>query len=207
MKIQTLTKMIAVSAFLALAACGKSNSDNRHQTRGNGTAPAAQGQNSLCGGASGGVYEDGNGLFRDNVLGLISATMDPNQFGNISGTPGSNTGVDMSMKLNRSGNTVHAANSKLRLVIWDSYVGQASQANPGQTIQPYPVTLDAQSVVADGNALVVTFGDSYGTIAVRINEINNNIARGTVSYSNTQHALGGMPASGHLGAFVVPLCQ
>lgn len=204
MKLHQSYKVALLVAFLGLAACGKT-SDNRSASRGTTGMLAetcADGSK-----ATGAVYDTAGYGFRENFIALLSATMNPNDIGEISGVRGASTGVDMRLRIGRTagGGSVTVANTKLNLIIYDSYVGQASTINPGQAIQPLTISMNASNVASNGNELVITFGDQYGTITAHLQGTNPNFT-GTLEFANYQSATGGSPASGQLGSFVVPSC-
>lgn len=217
MKNKTLLKVF-LAIFMAsfMSACGGKKGMGRTSIRsasGSGGISTA-GFNQKCANgqsAVGAVFDSGvmsGGTFRDRVLALVSATMDPSSFGDISGQYGASTGIDMRLRLlvNGSGQ-VDASQSQVQLVIYDSFVGQTNNAT-GSVINPYPITLTGSAVGSVNQAtrqFQVTFSDQYGSI--RLNGTwNDTQATGVVDFQNTQHYSGGAPASGTLGSFVFPTC-
>lgn len=201
--------MSVLVVALSLAACAKKESNNKIRTNGARTDQNASFANCSNGSSSAGqVYDDGTqgGSFRDRVLALVSATIAPDNFGEISGTPNANTGVDFRLRMKADGSGRPTGDSRVQLVIYDSYVGTKDSA--GQEIRPYPITISGNAsgtINQSSRQFDVTFEDGYGRIRVTGNW-DGSQARGTVSFVNSKHVSGGAPASGTLGAFILPAC-
>lgn len=201
MALKTLMVMAAVSSLIA---CGKSN-DGRTTTRGADGASVVTAQMSTCSNgqsAVGYVYSD-TGDLTTSVQELVSATINPQFFGEVSGTPGGATGVDLRMRIKVVNGQINAAATSLQLVIYDSNVGTASTANPGQTVQPYPITMTSATQVSNSQIL---FRDQYGTIIVNITNSDSQSIRGTIEFQNSANVVGGQPYSDTLGSFILPAC-
>lgn len=213
MKARTISQLLSVFVVVfGLAACAKKASNN--QVRSNGArSDQTVNQNDAFGScyasaqSAGLLYDDGtlSGSFRDRIGGLISATLDPANFGDISGDINSTTtGVDFRLRLVRNGSSV-GANSSVQLVIYDSFVGSVDSAN--QTIKAFPITIvGGASGTINGNSFDATFSDGAGSIRVQ-GSLSGDKIRGTVSYVNSKHFSNGTPASGPLGAFSAPACS
>lgn len=220
---QTRNWFRLIAAFglaAALAACGSRSDSGRTNIR-TATGPGSllgvstSGFLDKCSGgqsAVGAVYDDGStggfgGSFRDRVGGLVSATMDPSKFGEVSGQYGAQTGIDLRLRLIQMGTgQVDSAQSRIQLVIYDSMVGQPNSS--GGTIQPYPITISGSAtgmINQSTRQFQVSFTDQYGTLQIN-GTWDQTQAKGTVVFQNKAHFSGGMPASGTLGVFVFPTC-
>ena len=203
-----------------LAACGqRGGSTSRSNVRAAGPGThlnvSTQGFMSQCSNgtsAVGAIFDGGGtttvgGSFRDRVGQLVSATMDPASFGDISGQYGAQTGIDLRLRLLALGTgQVDGQQSRLQLVIYDSLVGQPKSS--GGTIEPYPITITGSATGVINQAtrqFQVSFSDQYGTIQLS-GTWDQNQASGTVVFQNRTHFSSGMPASGTLGNFVFPAC-
>lgn len=210
----------AAALAVSLVACGSRSDSGRANVR-----ASANGTNSTLGVSTAGFIEKCSsgqsavgavfdttatsygGTFRDRVGGLVSATMDPSKFGEISGQYGAQTGIDLRLRLLQSGTgAVDASRSQLQLVIYDSLVGQSNGS--GGTYQPYPITITGSAtgtINQAGRQFQVAFSDNYGTVQIT-GTWDQTQASGTVIFQNKTHFNGGMPATATLGAFVFPTC-
>lgn len=209
----------AAVVAVSLVACGSRSDSGRANIRTStaGTSAAlgaAAGFAEKCSNgqsAVGAIFESSTtqigGSFRDRVGGLVSATMDPSKFGEISGQYGAQTGIDLRLRLIQQGTgMIDSTQSRIQLVIYDSLVGQSNGS--GGTYQPYPITITGSATGQINQAsrqFQVAFSDNYGTIQVT-GTWDQTQASGTVVYQNKTHFSGGMPASATLGAFVFPAC-
>lgn len=147
------------------------------------------------------------GTFRDSVAGLISATVNPSQLGSIANSqPDASTGVDVQLHLALSNGQLNVSGSQLQLTIYDSFVGTMNSDGT----QVMPITLGLSPAVSgqvnqSSRTFNITFSDSYGSVTLQ-GAWNDSTVQGTISYSNTQNAAGGSPASGMLGNFLAPTC-
>lgn len=148
--------------------------------------------------------------FRVLVADLVSATLEPSQVGNISGSGSGATGVDLLMNLKFSSNhSIDSNSSQFRLIIRDSYVGQIGF--DAQKIEPIEIVHGGGSQLTgsyDPNTrnLAVTFTDEYGTIQV-YGQIQNDALVGTVSFNNFVSWDGGAAKSGTLGSIQAQSCS
>lgn len=162
----------------------------------------------------GGVPTTGES-FRDRVAGLVSASLDPQQLGDISGEEGGVTGIDFRLRLKSDGQGgIVATASHMQFMIFDSLVGQLDSA--GAQIVPYEITMtktgDVQNrVEVSGNVdqanrtFTVTFRDDYGNISLQ-GRWDGSVARGTITFENFRSYDNSTPRSGMLGSFAVPTC-
>lgn len=202
----TLNVLMATAAISSLAACGKSDSSNRTNSSNASViasqlATCANGQSAI-----GFMYSD-SGDLTQQVQALVSASMDPNSFGSVSGNPsdGSRTGIEVRMRLRQVGGQLQASGSMLQLTIYDQYVASGAQStiNPGQTVQPYPITM---TQAAQASGMSVVFSDNYGTITVTLTgqDQNGSALYGDISFTNRSGAYAGQNVT--LGHFKVPKC-
>lgn len=232
MNARRMFQLVALAAMVAgLTACGSSSgSGNKTAVRLTGARGATVGQSvnfaTSCNGASavGQVIDSSSygavGTFQDRVAGLVSASLDPSNMGTVDGTLNSTTGtgVDLYMHLQMNGNSLAVAGSGVRLMIYDSFVGQTDDS--GAVIQPYSITVPAKqgSVDTANHTFTMVFQDVpvatnsgatptiYGTISVTGTWTPNGTATGRIDYQNLVNITGGTPAQGNLGAFVMPAC-
>ncbi|UOF02131.1 hypothetical protein [Bdellovibrio reynosensis] len=132
------------------------------------------------------------------VLGLISATLDPKNFQGIC-----KANFSATLKFDTSGNVVKNG-SAIFIQIVDSLVGQMSE---GQVIKPYEINFtnavsghyDTQS-----RTFEVRFEDSFGTFDIQ-GQVVGGEAQGHVVYENKVRYDNGTPESGTLGSFRIPV--
>lgn len=197
-----------------LAACS-SGVDMRSARSSEVTANGITGGATSCGSSTqavGRVYDDGSssasGTFEARVKGLLSATVDPQYFGTISGDPSNaQTGVTIEGQLRYdSAGNVTLSQTTLKLSVLDSFVGQTDTT--GTTISAYPINFSAASsgtVNLATKTFTVLFKDNYGEITLT-GTIGGSTTTGTVSYKNYVSYNGGTVSSGTLGAFQIPTC-
>lgn len=214
--------MIAFIA-LPLVACNKGTKKNSSISVGrtvrgptqlvpNGTAPTQlPGWNTSTAGTPGtnnngrlwGAIHSGSSMtedsFNQSVHNFVSATLDPNQLGHVSGNIYASTGVRFWGYVEVNGTSIVAQSSELRVVIWDSYAGYVDAS--GDLITEYPVHMRGNaSGWVSGNQAVVRFQDQYGWIELRGN-FDSQYFSGVVWYSNNNGA------QGQLGDFFVGTCS
>lgn len=208
MAYKKLIQVLALFAtVLSLAACGKSG-NSKQETRAGGarTAGTVQAVGSMCTNgtsAIGYIYADGVTNFQDEVRGLVSATLDPDVFGAVSGVPRDTTGIDLRLDVDRASATVRS----IQLVIYDEFVG--TKDSTGQVIQPYPITVPKAAggfVNAATRSLNLVFTDQHGDIRIIGQSNDGAVIEGTVEYHNRTHFAQGTPRNGTLGRFRLPLC-
>lgn len=204
---------VLLLAVLSLSACGKKEGSGvRVAGRGAATGVAqggTSGTSGTCGAQSTGKIFDAyaSSTFEQQVKNFVSATLDPQSLGSISGNINDRTGIDFNatFRFDSNGNVV-AAESKVHIKIFDSFVGQVYN---GQTIQPYEVAFTAASEgMIDRNTrqFQVRFKDSYGEIVFQ-GSYDNSLAQGTVYYQNYTAVQGYQPTSGTLGSFRIYACS
>ncbi|MCC7404520.1 MAG: hypothetical protein IT288_09005 [Bdellovibrionales bacterium] len=151
--------------------------------------------------------------FRDAVYYFVSATVDPAEFGYVSGQPGQDTGVrfwgsvetEGSFRSGTANQRIRRETAELRISIWDSFAGQTDGA--GNVIPEYPIHIrGATDGYVNGNRAVVTFSDAFGSITLD-GSISGDYFSGTVKFDNRQYWDGVAPgATGTLGNFYVSTC-
>lgn len=213
MSTQLMKMVMSFVVLVTLAACSKGASErSARATDGN---LGATGNTSTCSSAAqavGRVYDGGvasGGTFEQRVKGLLSATVDPQYFGTISGDGNDpSTGVTIEGRLRYDGaGNVLMNQTNLKLVVTDSFVGQKDST--GAVIPAYPMNFAAASsgtVNVAAKTFTIVFKDSYGEITLN-GSFNTSMVTGTISFANSTTVLaGGTPASGTLGAFQIATC-
>lgn len=201
---------VLLLAVLSLSACAKKNgSAVRVAGRGGVSTTGTVSQSGTCGSQSVGKIFDlyASASFEQQVKGFVSATLDPQSLGTISGNINDKTGIDFTATFRfDSAGKIIADSSNVTMKIFDSYVGQVYE---GQTILPYNVAFTAASEgMIDRNTrqFQVKFRDGYGEIIFQ-GSFDNSIAEGTVYYQNYTAVTGYQPASGTLGTFRIYACS
>lgn len=206
---------VLVLAALSLLGCAKNNSSGvRIAGRGAGAVPTTpaqqQGLPNSCSNSQmeiGKIFDPySSPQFESQVKGFVSATMDPQEFGTISGNIYDSTGIDFkgSFQFDSQGNLI-SESSSLWIKIVDSYVKQTYN---GELVQPFIVEfVAANSGIIDRNTrqFKVIFKDNFGEI-IFVGRYDNQIAEGEVSYVNNTAVAGYQPASGKLGSFRAYSC-
>lgn len=151
-----------------------------------------------------------SGTFEDRVKALLSAAVASSDIGQISGLEGDSTGVRFEgvIKLDPSGNVI-GANSKMKISIFDSFVGQTdSNGVKGEPIKIDFITgksqITGQINMQTGQGYF-SLSDSYGEIRFD-GRLDAQLFSGTVKFQNSKNVNGGSPASGTLGQFKVARC-
>ncbi|WII70910.1 hypothetical protein QJS83_10600 [Bdellovibrio sp. 22V] len=214
MKNTFLTKSlmgVLVLAALSLSACAKKDgSTARYAGRGTGVTQGGVQTPSSCGNANmdwGKIFDPyASPQFESQVKGFVSATLDPQSLGTISGNINDRTGIDFkgSFQFDSAGRLV-TGSSSIHIKIVDSYVGQVYN---GQTVAPYIVEFNAASegmINRTTRQFQVKFKDSYGEIILQ-GAYNNQEASGTVYYQNYTAVNGYQASSGTLGSFRAYAC-
>jgi len=212
---QIFSFLSLVSMALLLSACNPGDkSSTRSSTYYNPNYPGVgintnnMGANCGAGQATYGRVYDPTGYgnnFEYNVKDLVSAGENPNILGSIEGGANANTGVLMQLTVRANAASVIVEQTKLKLSIWDSNVGQLDSS--GKQIKAYDITFDrasAGSLQANGK-MVLTFKDKYGEVTLDGN-LNQQSFSGQVSFRNYTSWDGSSPASGSLGAFTISRC-
>ena len=149
------------------------------------------------------LLEIPNGSFEQNVKSFLSATINPQEIGTISGGQWDNTGMrfEGTIKLDTSGQVV-LTGSKLIMKVYDSLLLQNS------SLQPMGVQMEAAAEGKfDLNTGVgyVVFKDKYGEVRFDGRFDAQNFS-GTVSYKNYASFDNSQPALGQLGQFLIARC-
>jgi hypothetical protein len=214
MKTQIRKIMTILVAVAALSACSKKE-DSGVTARAGVGALGVNSNVSTCTSTQqsiGRVYENNASgssySFEQRAKGLLSATLNPEVFGTISGNPNeAQSGVTIEGRLRYDANgAVILEQSNLRLTIYDSYVGQKDSS--GAAIQPYPINFNAASsgtVNVSTKQFTVLFKDTYGEVTVT-GTVNNSTVVGSISYTNYSSYNGGQGASAVLGGFTINTC-
>lgn len=197
-------------AALTLSACAKKD-DSVVRVAERTTNVTAQDANSAghCANKSvnwGKIFDPNASVqFESQVKGFVSATMDPELLGSISGDINGKTGVDFCgiFKFDSVGNLVPSA-SAVNIKIFDSY---AVDTTLSPQVPPYTVSFSKgmQGYVNHTVRQVdVTFQDDYGVIRFK-GEFNDQYVQGLVYYQNKTAVSGFSPSNGEqvLGTFRV----
>jgi hypothetical protein len=205
--------MMILLAVSSLAACSNKN-DNR-TTRDPGLNVGTAGAPTTCDAnqqAVGRIYDAGTAgtvySFEQRVKGLISASVDPEEFGIISSNSNvAQNGVTIEGHLFYDGNgNVLLDQSKLKITVSDSFVGQKN--SDGKIIEAYPINFNsavAGTMNLQTKAFMLQFKDAYGDITLN-GVINAATVTGTVSYQNYTSYDGGQASAGVLGTFSIATC-
>lgn len=214
----TILKKSVTGVFLlfalSMSACAKKDGSSGVRIAGRGTGTGVTqnnvAANNTCTNANmtmGKIFDPmASPQFEQQVKGFVSATLDPQGLGSISGNINDKTGIDFTgtFKFDAQGNLVKESSSLL-IKIFDSYVGQVYE---GQTISAYVVEFVAGT---EGNInrttrqFTVKFKDTYGEITLQ-GRYDNQTVEGQVTYQNYVSAVGGQPAQGTLGTFRAYTC-
>ena len=199
-------------AALFMSACAKKDDSSVRTADRSAVAAAAQSTNTTnhCADKSanwGKIFDAANNSaqFEGQVKGFVSATLDPDNLGTISGDINAKTGVDFCgwFQFDSAGNLVPSSSAVIIKVV-DSY---ANQVINGQTVQPYNVTFSAGTsgtVNHTTRQMDVVFKDNYGELRFQGQYGANgdmNLIEGTVYYTNTVAVSGYAVSSGPLGKF------
>lgn len=146
--------------------------------------------------------------FKERVGDLVSATLDPQEIGEISGTKdgsGTYVRIEAYLKFDSSGNVI-TNSSTLNLSVYDSYVGQVID---GQTVMAYPInfsTATSGQVNKAQKTFTITFQDNYGSITLSGTYTTSGSVSGKLSFANSKAFDGSAPRSGVLGAIKLNNC-
>ncbi|KYG64065.1 hypothetical protein AZI86_14775 [Bdellovibrio bacteriovorus] len=213
MKTSFLSKSVMgvlVLAALTLSACAKKDdsASGRVVTRG-GSGIVTQ---NTCGNAAqaqavGKIFDSQSygSRFEEQVKAFVSATLDPEALGTISGNINDATGIDFTASFPfDSNNQLIAAQASISIKIFDSY---AKTTYNGQVVPPYEVAFSqAKSGTINRNTrqINVVFEDEFGSITLT-GTYDGSMVNGKVSFNNYK-ALKGSPQSGQLGDFRIYQC-
>lgn len=221
MKTSFLSKSVMgmlVLAALTLSACAKKDdsASGRVATRGgNGSGIVAQNTcaNPAQAQAVGKIFDSQSygSRFEEQVKAFVSATLDPEALGTISGNINDKTGIDFSASFPfDSNNQLIASEASISIKIFDSY---AKEPYNGQVIPPYEVAFSqAKSGTINRNTrqINVVFEDEYGSITFAgqygvMEGSQGPFVVGKVSFNNYK-SVKGSPQSGQLGDFKIYDC-
>ncbi|MCB0367200.1 MAG: hypothetical protein H6624_05855 [Bdellovibrionaceae bacterium] len=223
---QLLNIFLIACLSVAVSGCGKKDKRQSIRSGRNARGPSEivnrgavdqHGQpvkfNPVSGTTWGEIVGSPEDAFRDAVYYFVSATVDPAEFGYVSGQPGQDTGVrfwgrvetESSFTTGPSNQRIRGETAELRVSIWDSFAGQTDGA--GNVIPEYPIHIrGAADGYVNGNQAVITFSDAYGSITLE-GTIGNDYFHGVVKFDNKQYWDGVAPgATGTLGNFYVATC-
>ncbi|WP_413613416.1 hypothetical protein [Bdellovibrio sp. HCB-110] len=204
---------VLVVLALSLSACAKKDSSavrvagrgaSTGVTQGGTTTPNTCSNTNMSWGK---IYDPSSSpQFEAQVKGFVSATLDPQSLGTISGNINDKTGIDFSgsFQFDAQGRLIPAS-STVVIKIFDSFVGQVYN---GQTVVPYVVEFSQASegiIDRTTRQIQVKFKDSYGEIVFQ-GQYDNNTVQGTVHYQNYTAVSGYQPSGGTLGAFRAYTC-
>lgn len=218
MKQPTLTTVLMslmMMAMLSLSACAKKDDSKvrivGRAGGGTGTAVGAGGY-ATCGAqaqSTGKIFDaqSNSARFEADVKSFVSATLDPQYLGSVSGDINAATGIDFlgGLRFNAQGQ-LEVESASLMIKIFDSY---AKQTYNGQVVQPYVIEfVGASSGMIDHQTrqFQVTFKDAYGSVTMQGSFSQNGLASGTVTYENFIAVEGYFPARGTLGSFRIATC-
>lgn len=152
------------------------------------------------------LYSTGN--FESRVKGLLSATIDPSEIGQISSSANDQTGVRFqgTIKVETNG-TVNLQQTKILIKVYDSFVLQSASDGTNQ-YQPIPIEFTTAAAgqfnMQTGSGYVI-FRDQYGEVRFDGN-LSGDYLSGQVSFANSTNVTGGSAAQGVLGQFYVARC-
>lgn len=152
-----------------------------------------------------------SGTFEDRVKALLSATVAAADVGQISGLESDATGLRFQgvVKLDANGNVI-AANSKMLIKVYDSFVGQTdasgakSEAIQIEFLAAKNAQITGQIDLKTGLGFV-SFKDTYGEVRFE-GRRDAQFFTGLVKFQNSRNVNGGTPAGGTLGQFKVARC-
>lgn len=213
-------KKVVLLTLIALSFVGcNPNKDSSKRTSGNARVATVAGTTngaftqSYCGANLsnvGTIYDQTNSSynFETRVKGLLSATINPAEVGQISSGPSDQTGVRFQGQIKvESNGSVNLSQTKLLIKVYDSYVLQSAVDGSNQ-YQPIPIEFTSaaagQFSLQTGSGYVV-FKDQYGEIRFDGN-LSGDYFTGQISYSNATNVAGGAASSGVLGQFYVARC-
>lgn len=184
------------------------NTSNVGGSSNNGTIGNKNCQNSDVGYIYDSSSQSGSVSFQQRVADFVSVGISPDSLGEVSGTYGDSTGIQLRLKLRfSSGGQIVSGESFLELTVYDSYVGQSDGS--GNLIEPITVYIES---VKSGTfnpstkQLQVTFADQYGEISLQ-GRVQGEDIQGSVSFVNFVSYDNSTPRSGQLGSFLIPACS
>jgi hypothetical protein len=164
---------------------------------GNGGATGFNNYNQSIGGEIATIRGDDSYQFFRDIQGLVSASMDPQELGNV--MPYGDVVIMGFIDMDRNG-TINTENSRLRLEIWDDYARNGSASEIALSFNRM------KSYNPNGNQITMVFGDDFGDIIVS-GEYTQYDFYGYVTYRNTKSFDGSSSyAEGNVGSFQVSVC-
>lgn len=148
--------------------------------------------------------------FNVQAKGLMSATLPPQQIGEVASYAGMTSGMRIQGGVRASFangmiSNVDLAAAQIRIAIWDTKAGTTDGG--GKIIPEYPIHMIGANGSAAGNQVNLTFTDAYGTITVG-GVIQGGLFQGQLSFNNFVNLSGGsLPNSGSLGGFTINVCD
>ncbi len=154
-----------------------------------------------------------SGTFESRVKAFLSASTAPSEIGQISGLPTDRTGVRFQgvIKLGSNGAVV-AAQSKMLIKVYDSFVLNSELDPNGQKYEPIALEflptggtqISGQFNLQTGDGFV-SYRDSFGEVRFEGRLDAQNFS-GLVKFQNSKNVSGGGALSGTLGQFYVARC-
>lgn len=212
--------ILTILVMAVLAGC-KNNSNSPRgvvsRNTGNGVVSPVFGAGVACANGQsniGTIYDQSGGFglgttsFQDRVKALLSASVNPAEIGTISSGPTDTTGVRFQgvIKVDSAGQ-VTLASTRMKILVYDSYVLESQYSTNGQKYEPIPIefTSAVEGRFDSTGSGFVLFRDQYGEIRFE-GRFDAQYFSGTVSFRNTQAVGGGTAAQGTLGQFYVARC-
>lgn len=211
MTLSVLKKTILITlAGFSLMACGRGNNNGMTVRNANGaglTSPnGSLVSGGSCYGSKGRIFDAASSAhFEQRVKGLVSATVNPAEFGIIeSSATATKTCVALEGRLSfDSTGTVDLNQSTLKIIIYDSYVGQKNIN--GESIEAYVIQFSAASagqINLSNKNFSLQFKDEYGEIQLT-GVVTSTTTTGSLSYQNYKSFDNGAAAASVLGDFSI----
>ncbi|MNK01205.1 hypothetical protein D3C87_190000 [compost metagenome] len=217
--------VILMAGMLALSACAKKDSGAVRVTGGRGSGVSQGGGSSGGGGGAptqipsscsnsvspvGKIYDPQYQYrdFRPTVVSFVSATLEQQYVGQISGDMYAKTGIDFQAKVRFDDNgEVIADQSQILISIFDSFVNTVDPQSQ-QLMQAYRIFFGKASggQMSNNGQYTVKFQDEYGEVTLTGSYSSSQYSTGTVSFANYTNVNGGQPTSGQLGSFTIRTC-
>lgn len=160
---------------------------------------------------TGAIVGEPQDSFQQATEGFVSAFMNPNELGEVSGQAGRSTGVRFGGVIrvaggfdpgnSNNGTQIDEGASRLEVLVWDSEADQ-NESTPGILADQFRVV----DYRLNNRTLSVVFEDSLGTVTFE-GTFDNNTYYGEVWYDNFEHVDGGTPESWTWGTFYIPVCD
>ena len=198
--------LATIAMAFALSACGKKKNDDQaavsaaRETRANTNTDGVL--------PSGNAYQPGSevtvemedsqaAVFNQNIKVLVSATMNPEDVGNVDNRNGVKLRGEIGLNCGAGANgSLKAADSKIQLTITDD-----KRDSEGNLYQPIVIKVVGSSGSINNGNVNLVFADDYGSITLT-GYISGSTYTGNVNFQNTKAYNG--RSSGTLGRFVIP---